>query len=819
MKQILINSEELQVRVAVVEDGTLQDFFMERTNKDRIVGSIYKGKIKNLEPSLQAAFVDIGVGKNAFLHYWDMLPATLEKLEGDGEDDDEPPAKNTHEPEHLCAECADDEGDAPADSAENGDASDAKAAEESTPVLPQPPQSKKEHASLAKGLVPLEKSQPKGLIPLSKPKTEHPEAPKAEDAAPAAEPTAPEAEETPPAAESAVPEAPKAEDAPVVEHFDVDENPRPLPEEQSSRGRDQNFRRPQGQNNNGGNGQRGGNGNQLPRSERNNGDENGEHRRRRRRRGRGGNGGQQPQNGAMKGARKPGVFRRILEALFPGLKRNRLEGIKAPQGGQQQQQAQGGRIAGKGGAQGGLTANSGKNELLPLTPNGKTPGVKGQQQPVAQPQGKLEKLPKPEKEKDQHPKKQEKKGYTVEDIPNLFHVDQEILVQVTKGPIGTKGARVTTNLSIPGRYLVLLPNCPHVGISRRVEDREERSRLKQMVRSILPPNTGVICRTEGVGLKKEHFQRDLQMLMDAWHKAEDTAAKRRAPVCVYQEPALVERTLRDNLTQDIDEIVCDTREAYELAQEMLKRFDRQDSIQVKLYSNPTPIFIKYGISQQIEGISNRKVPLPSGGYLCIDETEALIAIDVNTGKNRSGKDQPETILATNMEAVKEIARQLRLRNIGGLVVLDLIDMRSRKDQMAVYRAFKQYTAEDHARIKIYPISGLGLLEMSRQRESESLESTIYEDCPYCRGRGLIKTATSVSVEIQRRLNELLARKKDVQHFVITVHPKILERLRTVDHKVMNAMAAEYNRQLTFNASPELHIEAFHIADKDTGKVF
>ncbi len=818
MKQILINSEELQVRVAVVEDGTLQDFFMERTNKDRIVGSIYKGKIKNLEPSLQAAFVDIGVGKNAFLHYWDMLPATLEKLEGDGEDDDEPPAKNTHEPEHLCAECADEEGEAPAESVEGDDASETKSAEEPTPVLPQPPQGKKEHASLAKGLVPLEKSQPKGLIPLSKPKTEHPEPPKAAEE-PAAE--APKTAEEPAAA--AAPEAPKAapeEPAPVVEHIDVDENPRPLPEEQSGRGRDQNSRRPQGPNGNGGNGQRNGNGNQLPRGERNNGDENGEHRRRRRRRGRGGNGGQQQsQNGGAKGARKPGVFRRILEALFPGLKRNRLDGGRV-QG--QQQPGQGARgVTGKGSDKGGLTANSGKNELLPLTPNGKAPGVKGQQQPQsgAQPQGKLEKLPKPDKEKEQHPKKQEKKGYTVEDIPNLFHVDQEILVQVTKGPIGTKGARVTTNLSIPGRYLVLLPNCPHVGISRRVEDREERSRLKQMVRSILPQNTGVICRTEGVGLKKEHFQRDLQMLMDAWHKAEDTAAKRRAPVCVYQEPALVERTLRDNLTQDIDEIVCDTREAYELAQEMLKRFDRQDSIQVKLYSNPTPIFIKYGISQQIEGISNRKVPLPSGGYLCIDETEALIAIDVNTGKNRSGKDQPETILATNMEAVKEIARQLRLRNIGGLVVLDLIDMRSRKDQMAVYRAFKQYTAEDHARIKIYPISGLGLLEMSRQRESESLESTIYEDCPYCRGRGLIKTATSVSVEIQRRLNELLARKKDVQHFVITVHPKILERLRTVDHKVMNAMAAEYNRQLTFNASPELHIEAFHIADKDTGKVF
>ena len=798
MKQILINSEELQVRVAVVEDGTLQDFFMERTNKDRIVGSIYKGKIKNLEPSLQAAFVDIGVGKNAFLHYWDMLPATLEKLEGDGEEDDEPPVKPGQErAEADQASNAEEDNSFDPPSPPPSPAAHREAEEEEDgevpppqPEAPKPPLPQEmvlhgeqrdtaQESTLTKGLLPLDKGQ-KGLIPLGK---------------------------------SASPEKAPEEELPPVT---TDENPPPLAEEiagkQPREGR-RNGNGGQPRNNNNNNSNNNGNG-VAPRpavGEESSTSPSSSHRRRRRR-GRGNREGASANGdqarGGSQGVKKPGVFRRVLEKLFPFLKKSRpqgkgKEGVPASAAGPQAREPRPAQ---------GLTANSGKNELLPLTPGGKTPA----QKPAGQAPAKLEKLPKAEKEK---PRKPEKKGYTVEDIPNLFHVDQEILVQVTKGPIGTKGARVTTNLSIPGRYLVLLPNCPHVGISRRVEDREERSRLKQMIRTILPQNTGVICRTEGVGLKREYFQRDLQMLMDAWHKAEDTAAKRRAPVCVYQEPALVERTLRDNLTQDIDEIVCDTKEAYNLALEMLQRFDRQDSIKVKLYSNPTPIFIKYGISQQIEGISNRKVPLPSGGYLCIDETEALIAIDVNTGKNRSGKDQPETILATNMEAVKEIARQLRLRNIGGLVVLDLIDMRSRKDQMAVYRAFKQYTAEDHARIKIYPISGLGLLEMSRQRESESLESTIYEDCPYCKGRGLIKTATSVSVEIQRRLNELLARKKDVQHFVITVHPKILERLRTVDHKVMNAMAAEHNRQLTFNASPELHIEAFHIADKDTGKVF
>ncbi len=813
MKQILINSEELQVRVAVVEDGTLQDFFMERTNKDRIVGSIYKGKIKNLEPSLQAAFVDIGVGKNAFLHYWDMLPATLEKLEGDGDDDDEPVKPGQERADADLANTADEDDtyDPPAppqyDHAAASAQDEAEEAEdaqheascqceechnekavaeeeviEAEVVTPAPETAPQQEDQLAKGLLPLTDGK-SGLIPLAKP-----QAP-VEETAPAV------AEESPAPAATA-----------PVEQIVVDENPRPEALEQSegnaprregnNRGNNQ-AQRP----NNGQPGNRPNNNGQQQSNNQGGNGEGGNHRRRRHR----GHGNRE--NGANNvernnSAKRPGIFRRILETLFPALKRSRLA---TPQNGPQRQP--------QPKQQGGLTSNSGKGELVPLTPNGKT-GTLKPLQPGQPQQPKMEKLPKPEK-----PKKPEKKGPTVEDIPNLFQVDQEILVQVTKGPIGTKGARVTTNLSIPGRYLVLLPNCPHVGISRRVEDKEERSRLKQMIRTILPPNMGVICRTEGAGLKREHFQRDLQMLMDAWHKAEETAAKRRAPVCVYQEPALVERTLRDSLTQDIDEIVCDTKEAFDLATEMLRRFDRQDSIKVKLYQNPAPIFIKYGISQQIEGISNRKVPLPSGGYLCIDETEALIAIDVNTGKNRSGKDQPETILATNMEAVKEIARQLRLRNIGGLVVLDLIDMRSRKDQMAVYRAFKQYTAEDHARIKLYPISGLGLLEMSRQRESESLESTMYEDCPYCKGRGLIKTATSVSVEIQRRLNELLARKKDVQHFVITVHPKILERLRTADHKVMNAMAAEHNRQLTFNASPELHIEAFHIADKETGKVF
>ncbi|MBR6471750.1 MAG: Rne/Rng family ribonuclease [Victivallales bacterium] len=807
MKQILINSEELQVRVAVVEDGRLQDFFMERNNKDRIVGSIYKGRIKNLEPSLQAAFVDIGIGKNAFLHYWDMLPATQEMLEGDGETDDDDdlvkPGEEREEansasdgdtsydppspPENVLRsdededERIDAEETAPAEAgmeammaeetaATSETAEDASPAAESVPETISSEASQdtspstglpKEDSSLASTL--LRSNGQAGLLSLSK-KDE------------------------------------VAEDGEAIE-ASLPENPPPR-QEQDSSGNGQN----RGQN------RRAREQNGGPRPE---GTEGGGGRHRRRRGGRGRNHGNSGETASSPVAlpnqepAQPSALQRFLNALFfwrkkPAPPVNPVNPAVPLESSQKIVPLTSSR-SGKGGNAVQPPANRGGQGDNAQPSRGLVPIAPGAAKPVKAP-------PKP--------KKPEKKKPTVEDIPNLFHVDDEILVQVTKGPIGTKGARVTANLSIPGRYLVLLPNCSHVGVSRRVEDHEERVRLKQMVKTLeKPDNMGLICRTVGAGLKKEHFQRDLDILLDAWKKGMQTADKRRAPVCVYQEPALEERTLRDCLTQDIDEIVVDSQEAYDRAKEMLERFDRINDVKLKLYSNPTPIFIKYGISQQIENISNRKVMLPSGGYLCIDETEALIAIDVNTGKNRNGKNQPETILETNMEAVKEIARQLRLRNIGGLVVLDLIDMRSRKDQMAVYRAFKQYTSEDHARIKIYPISGLGLLEMSRQRESESLESTIYEDCPYCKGRGLIKTATSVSVEIQRRLNELLARKKDIKCFAITVHPKILARLRTADHKVMNAMAAEYNRQLTFSANPELHIEEYHITDKETGKEF
>ena len=628
MKQILINNEEMQIRVAVVQDGVLQDFFMERTNRDQLVGSIFKGRIKNLEPSLQAAFVDIGCGKNAFLHYWDMLPATQDMLE-DSQEDAETEQDNSHpqpsaQPQNVAA--------------------------------PMPQQPKNVTRSKNRP----QKQQQRPATPQPQPVQEPPQ-----------------------------PEAPKK-----------------------------------------------------------------------------------------------GFLARILDFFA----RRRGTDTAVPQPAPQVQPA----------------AEPTDDAALKNTKNNTTKNGKNRH-------GKKNKQP-------------QKPMPTVEDIPNLFKVDQEILVQVTKGPIGTKGSRVTTNLSIPGRYLVLLPNSPHIGVSRKVEEKAERERLRKMVKGLELPgnNMGLICRTVGEGCKIEHFQRDLDMLVEAWQSGMKKAESRRAPICVYQEPDLAERALRDCLTEDVDEIVTDSQETYDRAVSLMNRYSLQDTIKVKLYQNPTPIFQKYNLNQQIDAIYNRKVNLPGGGYICIDETEALIAIDVNTGKNKSGKDQPETILATNLEAVAEIARQIRLRNVGGLVVLDLIDMADKKDQQLVYKTLKDHLTKDRARTRIYPISPLGLLEMTRQRENESLESSTFDNCPYCKGRGLVKSTTSMSVEIQRKLNEVLAKRKrnnllkPGHPFTLTANPKILERFKNEDKKVLQGIESDYNVRVSLQPDPSYHIEEYSLHDSISG---
>jgi ribonuclease G len=418
-------------------------------------------------------------------------------------------------------------------------------------------------------------------------------------------------------------------------------------------------------------------------------------------------------------------------------------------------------------------------------------------------------------------RKRDRPRITQKDIPRLYPPGSDIIVQVTKGPIGTKGPRVTTNVVLPGRYLVLLPNSDQSGISRKIENQEERKRLKKILRELaIPDGMGVIMRTAGEGQQLRYFVRDLALLIDEWKSISDRRSSQGSATCIFQEPDLIERTVRDFLTEDVDRIVVDNAKAGDRMREMITRISSRAASKVVIYNESQPVFDRFNITRQLENAFSRQVHLKSGGYIVVDETEALVAIDVNTGRHKGGKDQETAILKVNLEAAEEISRQLRLRNMGGLIVLDFIDMKSRRDQQAVYQRMKDGLRRDKAKTHILPISQLGLMEMTRQRHSESVHAAVFDDCPYCKGRGKVKSALTMSVEIQRKLGEILKkRSRDESDYQlrIVVNPVVLERLRTEDENLIKEMEKRHFVRLMFRPDPAVHAEEFKIINIATNE--
>jgi len=418
-------------------------------------------------------------------------------------------------------------------------------------------------------------------------------------------------------------------------------------------------------------------------------------------------------------------------------------------------------------------------------------------------------------------KRRDRPKITQRDIPRLYSPGADIIVQVTKGPIGTKGPRVTTNLVLPGRFLVLLPNSDQSGISRKIENPEERKRLKKILRELhIPDGMGVIMRTAGEGQQLRYFVRDLAFLVEEWNQIQDRIKKQPMATCVFQEPDLIERTVRDFLTEDVERIVVDNQKAHDRMRDIIQKISKRSANKIKLYTEAQPIFDRFNVSKQLKNTFSRQVNLKSGGAIVIDETEALVAIDVNTGRHKGGKDQDALILKVNLEAAEEITRQLRLRNMGGLIVLDFIDMKSGRDRQQVHNRMRDGLRRDKAKTHILPISQLGLMEMTRQRHSESVRAAVYDDCPYCKGRGKVKSTTTMSVEIQRKLQELLKKRtRDESDFQlrIVVHPTVLERLRTEDEKHLIEMEKRYFGKLSFRADTGMHAEQFKIVNVETNE--
>jgi len=410
------------------------------------------------------------------------------------------------------------------------------------------------------------------------------------------------------------------------------------------------------------------------------------------------------------------------------------------------------------------------------------------------------------------------KKLTYNDIPKLYPPGADIIVQVSKGPIGTKGARITTNISLAGRYLVLMPFSDQFGISRKIEDPKERQRLRNILCELdVPEGMGVILRTAGEGMKARYFVRDVALLLERWQTISENMDKMKSPALLLEEPDLVERTVRDFLTDEVDRIVTDDANTADRIKGLVRAISRRSERKVILHQENLPVFEKYQVNRQIENAFRRMVWLRSGAYLVIDETEALVAIDINTGRNKGGDDTENTILNTNLEAATEVARQLRLRNIGGLIIVDFIDMKSRRDQQEVLRHFKECLKRDKAKTHVLPISPLGILEMTRQRMQESISRAVYMECPACKGKGMVKTPETMSVEIQREIARLLALHPDVHELKVTVHPKVLERLRTEDESLLVDLERRFTGRLSFKSDHNYHFEEFRILNAVTNE--
>jgi ribonuclease G len=413
----------------------------------------------------------------------------------------------------------------------------------------------------------------------------------------------------------------------------------------------------------------------------------------------------------------------------------------------------------------------------------------------------------------QNGKRKNQKRITANDIPRIYPPGSDIIVQVTKGPIGTKGPRITTNISLAGRYLVLMPFSDQCGISRKIEDPKERQRLRRILNELdMPDNMAVIMRTVGEGQKARFFVRDLHVLLEQWKSISGELETARAPKLLLAEPNLIERTVRDFLTDEVDRIVVDDIDAVNKMKELVGLISKRSQRKIRHYTEAVPIFEKFNVDKQIDAALRRQVWLPCGGYLVIDETEALVAIDVNTGRNKGGKDQDKTILQTNLEAAEEIARQLRLRNIGGLIVLDFIDMRQQRDQKAVLNLFKDHVKRDKARTHILPISQLGLMEMTRQRVQESISRAVYMECPSCKGKGIIKSPETMSVEIQRALTRVMKLHPGVREVRVVLNADVLDRLKKEDEEILIDLERKFQGRLSFRVNAKFHFEEFKLVN-------
>ena len=704
---LLINAAGRETRVALVENGHIAEFYLERKKDKGVVGNIYKGRVVRVLPGMQAAFVDIGLDKAAFLYVSDVVydpdfaRAQFELTEGEHEDAPEVPddledngaAVAVAETPSLHAEV--EHVDAHADALHEA-AHAVEFNEGGAPGLDAADELDDDEVLDAPDVLTGSADEPLG--------------------APAIEPGSPGEEP-----------AVAAEQAPPVERGDV-QPPMALAAETSS---------------------------------------------------------------APASAESPVPLPAPEPAVVP---------LPAPSD----------PVAENGTGTAGATA----------TGSGSSAPTKGQQRERRPDQGER-RAPRELRERHQQERGRDRsrnKSDRRDDRPkprrevrieDLLKVGQEVVVQISKDPIGSKGARLTSHISIPGRHLVFMPTVDHVGISRRISNEKERRRLREIVDRLRPPGTGFIVRTVAENVPQAKLESDIRFLIEIWNQVVRKNEKRGGPGLMHPDLDLILRATRDLFAADVEKLVVDEREEYERILGFVTAQDPALAQRVVLHDSDEPIFDSYGIEQEIRRATQRKVWLKSGGYLIIDQAEALTAIDVNSGRYVGKKSLEETITKINMEAAKEIVYQLRLRNIGGIIICDFIDMEKTQNRDKVFKALQEALGRDKAKTNVLRISELGLVEMTRKRVRESIGRMLHEDCGYCGGQGFVKTATTVAYEIFREIRRETPNFKDPT-LVVNCNAEVARLLQAEERQELRHLMDRYNKTIQVRPQNSYHREQYDL---------
>jgi len=391
-------------------------------------------------------------------------------------------------------------------------------------------------------------------------------------------------------------------------------------------------------------------------------------------------------------------------------------------------------------------------------------------------------------------------------ITDLLKVGQEIMVQVVKESIGTKGPRLSTHVSLPGRHIVLTPFDNNLGISKRIQDPEERNRIREIIKGLnIPQGVGCIVRTAAQGISTISFVRELKYLLNLWSRVKYRSEHTKAPELLCEEYGIVLRIIRDQFTDEVESVVVDSKEEFKRIVHFLNLFMPTLKSRVSFYSGKVPIFEHYGIEKEIEAIFKRKISLKSGGSLVIEQTEGMVAIDVNTERYIGKTNIEDTVFRTNLEAAREVARQVRLRDMGGIIVIDFIDMRDRDHRNKVQQTLDEAMQKDKAKFKVLKISQIGVVEMTRQRVRKSLERSMYKECPYCHGRGLIKSETTIAMQILRKI-EITASATRSRRVDVGVHPTIYDYFMAKQKELLVPLRRQCRKEIRFYKDPGIHIE-------------